>query len=97
MPSIDLQLWKPDSEYLYFYWILIFPAYPTFVIYATEDDAAKYFIEKNLWEGGGGLLRKANPENRDDVKLVREEIINVRLDKQSGIKDLPFLPARGWL
>jgi len=54
------------------------------------------FLKKCDWEGTG-TMRLADAKNKQDVELVREEIINVRLDREAGIPNLPFLPGKGWL
>jgi len=91
---VELSLFKPSPEKNY--WIMSFPYYYTFVFYGTETEAKELFIHKCEWEGTG-TMRKADPSNEQDSALVREEIINVRLDRDAGIPNLPFLPGRGWL
>lgn len=78
------------------YWIVSFPYYPTFVFYGTETEATEMFKKKSEWEQGQGTMRRADPDKKPDVELVVKEIQAVREDKQAGIKDLPFLPSKGW-
>lgn len=78
------------------YFILSFPYYYTFVFYGTEVEAKELFLHKCEWEGTG-TMRKADPKIKQDADLVREEIVNVRIDRANGIKGLPYLPGKGWL
>lgn len=78
------------------YWIFTFPYYYQFVFYGTVTEAQDLFKKKCGTEGTG-TLRLADADISQDVELVREEIINVRLDREAGIRNLPFLPGKGWL
>jgi hypothetical protein len=78
------------------YWIMEFPEYGKFVYFGTETEASVYFGKKLNWEGGKGSIKLADPQNKEDRKLVIAEIQAVREDRASGIRDLPFLPSKGW-
>jgi len=88
-----LQLDDPKPEY----WILEFPSYGygKFVFYGTIREATDLYYKKLTWEGKG-TIKLADPENREDRLLVVTEIQGVREDRASGIKNLPFLPSKGW-
>ena len=91
---MDLAIFKPSPEK--HYWIFSFPYHYTFVYYGTVVEARELFIHKCQWEGTG-TMRLADPENKQDAEIVRDEIINVRLDREAGVPNLPFLPGKGWL
>lgn len=90
----SISLYKLPEEK--FYWIMTFPYYYTFVYHGTVKEAKELFLHKCEWEGTG-TMRLADRENKQDVELVRSEIVAVRLDKEAGIPGLPFLPGKGWL
>jgi hypothetical protein len=78
------------------YWIVCFPDYGTFVYYGAEKDAKEMFEKKQLWESGEGTMHRADPDNKKDRAEVCKEIQAVRDDREAGIKNLPFLPSKGW-
>lgn len=78
------------------YWIVSFPYYGVFVYYGTATDAQAMFDKKQLWEQGTGTMRRADPDKKIDRDLVCSEIQAVRDDRAAGIKNLPFLPSKGW-
>jgi hypothetical protein len=78
------------------YWIVNFPYYGTFVFYGTDKEAQEMFSKKKSWEQGDGTMHRADPDNKRDKELVVKEITAVREDRAAGIKNLPFLPGRGW-
>ncbi len=78
------------------YWIVCFPYYGTFVFYGTARDAQEMFDKKQAWENGEGTMHRADPDKSADKKKVCDEIQAVRDDRAAGIKDLPFLPSKGW-
>jgi hypothetical protein len=92
--SNELSLYTFDPEKMY--WIMCFPYHYSFVFYGTVVEAQELFKHRCEFEGTG-TLRRADPNNRQDSEMVRDEILNVRIDRQNGIKDLPYLPGRGWL
>ena len=78
------------------YWIVSFPYYGIFVYYGTEKDANEMFKKKSDWEQGQGTMHRADPDKKSDKNLVCAEIQAVRDDRAAGIKDLPYLPSKGW-
>ena len=89
---VDIVKVTPDK----LYWILSFPRDYTFVFYGTIEEAQNLLKHKCQSEGTG-TLRLADQSIEADVELVREEILNVRMDRANGIKDLPYLPGKGWV
>lgn len=87
-----ITIFKPEKSY----WIFQFPYNYSFVFYGSDQEAKQLFEHKCKSEGTG-TLRKADPDDKIDSEMVRAEIINVRLDREAGIPDLPFLPGKGWL
>ena len=76
------------------YWIINFPTYGTFVFYGTDIEAQELFTYKEKWENCPGVLRLADPSNKQDWELVNKEIDAVKEDKAAGIKGLPTLPKQ---
>lgn len=93
MDPIDKLIKTPPEK---FYWIFTFPYYYQFVFYGTASEAQDLFKKKCQSEGSG-TLRLADPDIPAELEFVREEIINVRLDRESGIPNLPVLPGKGWV
>ena len=78
------------------YWIVCFPYYGVFVFYGSENEAREMLDKKSEWEKTRGTMRRADPDNKTDRSIVVQEIEAVRADRTAGVKNLPFLPSKGW-
>ena len=92
MAELSLTRRIPESDY----YIIVFPFLGKVVFYGTEGEAMEVFEKKQKWENGGGSIVKADPNNKEHVKLVVDEICAVREDRKAGIQNLPYLPSGKW-